>query len=256
MNSLNELRKQYRMTADYHTHTTWSRVGPYFHGKGTIMENVEVANMLGLKEIAITDHGPMDLYGLRIRNINEIKAEIEEARKRFPELSILLGVEADLQDTETGLDIKKNELELFDIINCGYHVSVPRCRAASSIISTKVGAPSGSMEKLRAYNTELALRAINNNNIKILTHPGDKGPFDMDALCKACEENGTLMEISSRHSHMTIEELELSKKYDVNYVISSDAHKPSQVGLFEVGLLRAIKAGIDLTRIVNIEEVK
>lgn len=256
MSSLNEIRKQFRMTADYHTHTVWSRVGPYYHGKGTIMENVEVASMLGLKELAITDHGPMDLYGLRIRNIPEMRAQIDEARARFPEMSILLGVEADLQDTETGLDVKKNELELFDIINCGYHVSVPRCRAASSIISTRLGAPSGSLERLRDYNTELAERAIRGNNIKVLTHPGDKGPFDMDRLIRACEETGTLMEISSRHGHMTVEELELSKKYDVRYVVSSDAHKPSQVGLFEIGLQRALRAGIDIDRIVNIEKVQ
>lgn len=254
MNSLNELRKQYRMVFDYHTHTVYSKVGPYYHGKGTILENVSAANMLGLSEIAITDHGPSDLYGLRIRRVPEARADIEEARAMFPEMKILLGLEADLKDTESGLDITKEETGLFDIVNCGYHVSVPGCKSTQSIISTKIGAPVGSMAKLRDYNTELALRALYGNNITVLTHPGDKGPFDMDRLCKACEETGTYMEISSRHTHMTIEELEISKKYDVRYVISSDAHKPSQVGLYEVGLLRALKAGIPVERIVNIEK--
>lgn len=253
MNSLNEIRKDYRMIADYHTHTTYSKVGPYLHGKGTIMENVAVADMLGLREIAITDHGPSDIYGLRMKNIEAVKADIEEARAIFPSIKILLGIEADLKDTETGLDVTKEDMKHFDIINAGYHISVPDCRATQSIISTKLGAPSGSMEKLRGYNTELALRAIYGNEIKVLTHPGDKGPFDIAKLCKACEETGTLMEISSRHLHMTIEELEISKKYDVRYVISSDAHKSSQVGMYEVGLLRALKAGVSVDRIINIE---
>lgn len=254
MNSLNELKKDFRMIADYHTHTTYSKVGPYLHGKGTIMENVAVADMLGLKELAITDHGPSDIYGLRMKNIESVKTDIEKARTNFPQLKILLGIEADLKDTETGLDVTEEDIKHFDIINAGYHISVPGCNAPRSIISTKIGASTRSLEKLRGYNTELALRALYKNNIKVLTHPGDKGPFDMDKLCKACEETGTLMEISSRHHHMTIEELELSKKYDVKYVISSDAHKSSQVGLFEVGLLRALKAGIPVEKIVNIEK--
>ena len=36
---------------DYHTHTTFS------HGTGSVEDNVASARALGLKEIAITDHG-------------------------------------------------------------------------------------------------------------------------------------------------------------------------------------------------------
>jgi putative hydrolase len=42
---------KYRITADYHTHTRYS------HGKGTIEDNVRVARDMGLKSIAIADHG-------------------------------------------------------------------------------------------------------------------------------------------------------------------------------------------------------
>lgn len=36
---------------DYHTHTVFS------HGHGSIEDNVKAAIKMGLKEIAITDHG-------------------------------------------------------------------------------------------------------------------------------------------------------------------------------------------------------
>ena len=36
---------------DYHTHTTYS------HGKGSVADNARAAAAVGLKEIAITDHG-------------------------------------------------------------------------------------------------------------------------------------------------------------------------------------------------------
>ena len=53
-------RKTNENFADYHTHTLYS------HGKGTIQQNVEAAQRKGLKEIAITDHGPGHiLYGVK-----------------------------------------------------------------------------------------------------------------------------------------------------------------------------------------------
>ena len=43
---------KYFMTGDFHTHTVHS------HGEGTIRDNVLAARAKGLREIAITDHGP------------------------------------------------------------------------------------------------------------------------------------------------------------------------------------------------------
>ena len=43
-------------------------------------------------------------------------------------------------------------------------------------------------------------------------------------------------------------------KYDVGFVISSDAHVSSKVGRLERGIDRAIEAGLDMTRIVNLKK--
>ena len=61
------------LTGDYHTHTIYSHGGGIRHGKGTVLQNVQKAKELGLKEIAITDHGFEQMaWGLK--------------RKEFPRL--------------------------------------------------------------------------------------------------------------------------------------------------------------------------
>ena len=64
--------KGYKMIADYHTHTIFS------HGKGTIEDNVDWAIKKGLKEIAISDHGPGHLtYGVKRHSIPVMREEID-----------------------------------------------------------------------------------------------------------------------------------------------------------------------------------
>ena len=64
------------------------------------------------------------------------------------------------------------------------------------------------------------------------------------------------MEISTWHSHLTVEEIKIAMKEDVQFIISSDAHTPNRVGSFTGGLMRAAEAGLDLNRIVNVEEIR
>lgn len=89
----------------------------------------------------------------------------------------------------------------------------------------------------------MTVKALYENKIKILTHPGDKGPFDMDELARACENTGTLMEISTWHKHLTLDEIKRVSKFDVKFVVSSDAHTPDRVGDVADGIKRALGGG-------------
>ena len=64
------------------------------------------------------------------------------------------------------------------------------------------------------------------------------------------------MEISTWHPHMTVREIEIAKKEDVRFIISSDAHAPQRVGTFEGGIKSAEEAGLEMDRIVNIEKAE
>ena len=72
-----------KVFADYHTHTIYS------HGKGTIRDNVEAAIKRGLKEIAISDHGPGHIgFGVKKKNLYKIKREIEGLSKEYKDIKI------------------------------------------------------------------------------------------------------------------------------------------------------------------------
>ncbi len=242
---------KYRMTFDFHTHTTYS------HGKGSIEDNVKEAIKKGLKAIAITDHGPGHLtYGIKRSAVSEMRAEIERLKPLYPEIKIFLSVEANTIDKGNYLDIKPEEFELYDFVNAGYHFGVTHGYCISNFLF-KHGFMNteNRREFLSKRNTEMIVNAIENNKIKILTHPGDKAPIDIELVSQACARNDVLMEISTHHSHLTVEEIKKAAREDVRFIISSDAHIPEKVGTFQGGIDRAIEAGLDLSRIVNIEPV-
>ena len=243
-----KLADEYRMTFDWHTHTTYS------HGKGSIEDNVRVAQERGLKEIAITDHGPGHLtYGLSMKKVREMRAEIERLKPIYPDVKILLGVEANTMRPAPYLDVKPEDADQFDIIIGGYHFGLLHAGMVSNWFSDKLGLFRSETSGLRVKNTAMILDALYQRRLKVLTHPGDKGRFDIKEIAKACAATDTWMEISTWHSHLTTEEIKIAATEDVKFIVSSDAHSPNRVGSFEGGVKRALEAGLDMERLVNIE---
>ena len=90
-----------------------------------------------------------------------------------------------------------------------------------------------SAARQRDYNTMLVVKALENNKIRILSHPGAKADFDIPTIAKACEKSGTWMEINNRHGCLTVEGIRQAAKYDVTFIIGSDAHVPGDVGKYD-----------------------
>ena len=244
----------YRMIFDYHTHTIYSHGPVRPHGKGTIEENVQVAVKKGLDAIAISEHGPGHLtYGVKREKLSEMREEIERLKKIYP-VKIYLSVEANIVNRDNYLDVLPAEFGMFDFVNAGYHYGVKDGYCMKNYAYTH-GIGKYRHDDLVEKNTEMIVAAVESNDIRILTHPGDKAPVDMDRIAKACEKTGTWMEISTHHAHLTPAEIEICSKYDVKFVISSDAHVPMRVGTFKQGIVKAKLAGLDLARIVNIERI-
>ncbi len=242
--------KDYELLYDLHTHTTYS------HGKGSVEDNVREAVARGLSYIAISDHGPGHLfYGINRNDIPNLKRDIEKMNVKFPKLQVKMSVEANTVHGGNGLDIRPEEFDQFDFVIAGFHFGLFGCSSIRNWLWNH-GLRWGE-EGLRRKNTEMIINALRKNDIAILTHPGDKGPFDIRAIAEVCAETNTLMEINCRHDHLTEEEIRIAAEVpEVKFILSSDAHVPEAVGRCESGLERALRAGLDPARIVNIAEKK
>ena len=105
-----------QLFADYHTHTTFS------HGTGSIEDNVKVAIQKGLKQIAITDHGVAHkLFGISIKKLKEMRRQIDILNKKYPQIEILLGVEANLISHNGDIDVSDEMLKYLDVVLVGFH---------------------------------------------------------------------------------------------------------------------------------------
>ena len=242
----------YGMIYDLHTHTTYS------HGTGSVEDNVKVALEKGLEYIAISDHGPGHLfYGVKRSDLPQFKKDIAEMNDKYPDITVKASVEANILHAEpgtdhaNGLDVRPEEFKDFDFIIAGFHFGCLNCSSVRNWLWSH-GFKAGE-ESLKKSNTKMICDALRLNDIAIVTHPGDKGPFDILEIARVCAETDTLIEINGRHGHLTTEEIAVAMQVEgLNFVISSDAHTPETVGSYKTALQRALDAGLEISRIVNI----
>ncbi len=239
---------------DLHTHTIYSH---NHHGKGTIEENVQAAIRMGLTKIGISDHGPGHVgYGILRKKIPEMRRIIDELKPKYPEIEILMGVEANVINRSGNLDLKPGEWPYFDYVIAGYHYGAFGEEPVRDLalhgrnwVLNKFGTTT---QALKRFNTDLMVRAVMENDIYALTHPGDKQKIYIEEVAKACEEKGVLMEINNSHPFLTVETIAICAEYDVNFIIGSDAHSPHRVGHCENAVARLMESGVDPMRVVNL----
>lgn len=249
----NGSEKQMKIFADYHTHTVYS------HGKGTIKQNVDEAIKKGLTEIAISDHGYGHfLYGIKRDALPKMRKEIDEINKFYDKIHVKLGMEANIISRKGDLDIGKETTSKLDIVLAGYHFgAIPNNIGDCFMMhgNNFLARYSDAVDKkARVFNTDAVVAAIYNNPIDILTHPGAKANIDTREVAKAAAKRGTALEINSSHGFLTVEYIKIAMKEDVKFVISSDAHRPQDVGNVKLGIERAIEAGLSVDQIINVKK--
>jgi putative hydrolase len=244
--------KRYSLNADMHTHTTYS------HGLGSIEDNVIAAMERNIPKIAITDHGPGHYgFGIKRRDIPKMRREIDRLSVKYPEMEILLGVEANILGRGK-IDLRPNEFKLFDFICAGYHYGALGGGTPVGVVNAAGNymrrTPEKASKAMIARNTKAIVTALEKNPIKFITHPGDKAPVDLLEVAVTCAKVGTYVELNTLHASLTVEDIKTMALADIKFIVSSDAHSPDRVGDFMGAINLLIQAGISMDRVVNITE--
>lgn len=240
-----------RIVADYHTHTRHS------HGTGTVMQNVEAARRKGLLAVAIADHGPASLFGIGVPSLaafDAIRQEVNAAKKAYPGMEVLVGVEANVVSEDGEIDIPLELQERLDIVLVGLHPLVrwrSLARGASLLAENAVGAWTRSARHARERNTRAIVNAVLHNKVHVVTHPGYRLPIDTRALARACAATGCAMEINAGHDHTSVEYIRIARAQGARFVLGSDAHSPERVGDLKKAARLALEAGLTSREIVN-----
>ena len=234
-----------QILADYHTHTVYS------HGKGSIEDNVKVAIEKGIKTIGISDHGYKHIaYGVKMDDIFRMREEIDKLKLKYKNIEILLGMECNILDSHGNIDMNDKVHKVLDYVMAGYHFASTPTSIKSMLNHCNNYLVKN--EKSKEYNTISLINAMKQNDIFIITHPGDKGDIYIDEVAKIAKDTDTRLEINSSHGFLNVNQLREIKDIGNKFIIGSDAHIPGNVGNFEKALKIAKEANINLSTIENI----
>ncbi|WP_295163358.1 phosphatase [uncultured Brachyspira sp.] len=199
-----------KIIADLHTHTLVSE-----HAYSTVDEMMISAKEKGFLVLSVTDHGPASSDGAKavhFRAMHNLPDYINGVR-------LLRGCEANIINYHGKLDLSSDILNYLDFAIASYH--------EDSIH------PFSKKEHTNGY-----AEVIKNDDIDCLGHIGNpKFEFDIEYIVKLCREYNKLIEINSssfiirKGSFAICREIALTcKKYEVNIVVTSDAHSKYKVG--------------------------
>ncbi len=231
---------------DYHTHTNYS------DGRGSVEENALAAKALGLREIAVTDHAfhVLSRKGEKYRRfLSECAAASDKTGVR-----VIPGVEADIISLEGDLDVSESEMGEIEYLIAGFHKFAPPKSASDFFKMYLVTYFNGlipTSRRARERNTAAVISAIERYPIKVLTHLGHSLKVDVGAVARACAKKGVLVEINAKHLRDFQGAWRELAESGARFIVSSDAHRPADVGRLDAALQRALEEGIPPENIVN-----
>ncbi len=228
-----------KLTADYHTHTIFS------HGKGCVADNVEAAISRGLNTIGITDHSVGHaLYGVKRRELGNYLNSIVQAKETYAgRIDVKTGMELNLTGLSGSFDLPEGD---FDVLILGYH-------KAAWCADLKTAWTFFRGKRVDAI-TQGYVNALKTGRITIVSHPGYGVPVNYRLLARACADYGVLFEINEKHTDLKPEDIAEAAAEPVRFVLSSDAHRPEDVGSVPRALEFVQRTGLSPARIVNITE--
>ena len=225
---------------DLHCHSDWNG------GENSIEEMAKFAMDLGYEYIGISDHTKFlkienGLDEKQLLKQNEAIRKINEKIKN-KNFRILHGCETNI--LSNGLvDIKDEVLEKLDYVIAGVH---------------------SSMKMQKKEMTERIIKAINNKNIDIISHPTgrliqkrDEYQVDLEKILKTAKGTGTILEINSWPERLDLKDIyiKMAKKIGVKMIINTDSHQKDQMHFIEFGIAQARRGWAEREDIINTKPI-
>ncbi len=234
---------------DYHMHSHFCR-----HAVGGLAEYARAACAKGIPEICFTPHIPLPgfrpgFYGDRLRmderEFDGYLDELEKTRAAFPDLIILSGVEADYIASMGTYIERFLSKHAFDFVLMSVHfISGWRNDEWTFDFHNSRTIPSA----YRDYFQEM-LAGIRTGlfdcvaHLDLIKQPGapalSTNRGDVEGVLEACRASGMSVEINTSGTRKEIQEtypcneiIKLMIEREVPIVTGSDAHAPSQVGMY------------------------
>ncbi|PEB51304.1 DNA polymerase/3'-5' exonuclease PolX [Bacillus pseudomycoides] len=224
---------------DLHMHTTWS------DGAFSIEEMVQACRERGYKFMAITDHSQYlkVANGLTKERLREQGKEIERINEKYPDITILRGIEMDILPDAT-LDFDDEVLAELDYVIGAIHSSFSQDRETI-------------MKRLRT--------AIENQHVTMIAHPtgrllGRREGYDVDTdlLIELAKETDTVLELNANPNRLDLSAKLLKQAQDagVKVAINTDAHTLEMLEDMETGVAAARKGWIQKDTVINTWDIE
>jgi DNA polymerase (family X) len=225
---------------DLHMHTTYS------DGGDTLDAMVAACCRLGYEYIAITDHSERAAAArtLTRADLSRQRDEIESVRARYPQITILHGVETDIMP-DGSLDFPDRILESLDIVLASLHD--PARHDGKRL-------------------TRRCLQAIRHPLVNIVTHPANRlvgrregYPLDFDAVYAAAVETGTALEVDGAPSHLDLdgEHARAAVAAGVTLTVDSDCHRARLLWKqMELGIGTARRGWVEPRHVLNTRSIQ
>ena len=231
---LDKLIQEADIKADVHMHTTWS------DGTLSVDELVDACAARGYSWMAITDHSKYMKFvnGLTEERLRKQRVEIEAARQKHPEMTILCGVEMDILP-DGSLDYEDEFLQEMDYVIASIHSKFDQTEEEI-------------MQRLE--------NACRNPYVSLIAHPTgriigrrDGYAVNIDRLVELAAETGTALEMNANPGRfdLTASSLAKAKAAGVKIMINTDTHRPEMLEDMKLGVLHARKAYLEPSDVIN-----
>jgi len=218
----------------FHTHTIYS------DGSATLEQMVEATRTLGYRYIGISDHSQSAFYanGLKEDRIRAQHAEMAAVQKKFPDVRIFKGIEADIL-TDGAMDYPDEVLATFDFVIASVH---------------------SRFNLSEEDQTKRICRALANPYVTMLGHATgrlllsrDAYRVDMKQVLDAAGAHGKIVEINANPHRLDLDWrlCGYAKEKGVKFSINPDAHSTEGLADVPFGVNVARKGGVTAQDVVN-----